>query len=296
MARCTAAHLAPLLLLLRVAPLVFARELLVSVSDDTGKPIADESVHTTVPYNYTRPRGSLTLPETDPRVGQSFYDGTSPEQIRVLYYGSEEVMFSWVTGNASVYVGDIVPRDVSLESSDVQLVGVGDVDERARTYFGVVDSYSYNYWASIPGAHNYTSGAIHRVRVAGLTPGTEYQYRVGSSADGIWSNWLNFTMPGSSSTYPIRFGIVADGGHTYNSSTTYEHLLAVDPDMVMWIGDLCYADTRCGLPQNAAYSNEREHLDASHWQPRECRTGGRPCGDREGNAARCEAIDSCLDR
>ena len=39
-----------------------------------------------------------------------------------------------------------------------------------------------------------------------------------------------------------RLGVVADVGQTLNSSTTYQHLVASNPDAVLFIGDLAYAD------------------------------------------------------
>lgn len=59
----------------------------------------------TVPHKFSRPRGSLPLLDSDRRVGQAFYDGFSPEQIRVLFYSATEVAFTWVAGNATALLG-----------------------------------------------------------------------------------------------------------------------------------------------------------------------------------------------
>ncbi len=39
-----------------------------------------------------------------------------------------------------------------------------------------------------------------------------------------------------------RVGMLADLGVTFNSSVTYQHLVAHNPDFAMFMGDLSYAD------------------------------------------------------
>jgi len=52
-----------------------------------------------------------------------------------------------------------------------------------------------------------------------------------------------------------RLGVVADVGQTLNSSTTYQHLVASNPDAVLFIGDLAYADDYVsGLILSCAFS------------------------------------------
>ena len=77
---------------------------------------------------------------------------------------------------------------------------------------------------------------------ADLEPATLYFYMVGNPILGL-SNLFNFTTgPELGEGYPLRFGVLADVGMTYNSSTTVEHLMTNDPDLVLLIGDYTYAD------------------------------------------------------
>jgi hypothetical protein len=48
-------------------------------------------------------------------------------------------------------------------------------------------------------------------------------------------------LPGPSN-YPQRIGIVGDLGLTYNSTSTFDHLLLNDPDLWLLLGDLSYAN------------------------------------------------------
>lgn len=244
-----------------VAALALAGCRAVSVRDNACVPVRLDRPQT-VMWNFStgwgRWRGSWQLSESDSRVGPDFYDGSSPEQIKVIYYGPTEVLIAWSTGNSSTYVGPVVDVDLSSVEgfSDVQIVASTASSRRspylqtaedglARTVQGDVAQYAYNYGRHIPGATNYTSGVLHRVRVGDLAPGATYSYRVGSELTDVWSDWHSFSMPGNSSTYPITFGLIGDGGQTSNSSTTYDRLLAADPDVVVWLGDLSYSDTRC---------------------------------------------------
>ena len=61
-----------------------------------------------------------------------------------------------------------------------------------------------------------------------------------------WSPLMNFTTvgaPGDRAAYPIRWGVLADLGQTWNSSSTLAHLTANKPDIAVLIGDFCYADS-----------------------------------------------------
>ena len=43
-------------------------------------------------------------------------------------------------------------------------------------------------------------------------------------------------------SFPNRIGLVADLGLTSNSTVTLSHLVANEPEMVIFVGDLCYSD------------------------------------------------------
>ncbi|RLM58528.1 purple acid phosphatase 22-like [Panicum miliaceum] len=97
------------------------------------------------------------------------------------------------------------------------------------------------YSASEAGYHtayqflSYTSGAIHRVTIGPLAPGTTYYYRCGEAGDEF-SLW---TPP---ATLPIEFVIIGDVGQTEWTASTLSQISAADYDMLLLPGDLSYAD------------------------------------------------------
>ena len=44
------------------------------------------------------------------------------------------------------------------------------------------------------------------------------------------------------SNYPYRIAVVGDLGLTYNSTSTFDHMTENNPDLVLMIGDLSYAN------------------------------------------------------
>lgn len=80
--------------------------------------------------------------------------------------------------------------------------------------------------------------------LAGLEPDTLYFYRVGDPYLGSMSDEHFFTTmpaPGPAS-FPTRIGVIGDIGLTYNSTSTFDHLVQNRPDLVLMVGDLTYAD------------------------------------------------------
>jgi len=78
----------------------------------------------------------------------------------------------------------------------------------------------------------------------GLEPDTQYYYKCGDPFLAAMSTELQFKtlkLPGPSN-YPQRIGIVGDLGLTYNSTSTFDHLLLNDPDLWLLLGDLSYAN------------------------------------------------------
>lgn len=107
-------------------------------------------------------------------------------------------------------------------------------------------------WKEAAGAHvpfpdNYP-GLIHRVELTDLTPGTEYNFRIGTSTE----NYKFKTMPADLQT-PIRFVV---GGDIYHDSIEHvkETNLAaakLSPDFALLGGDLAYTTEKETLPENA---------------------------------------------
>lgn len=178
----------------------------------------------------------------------------APEQIALAASSdATSVWVSWVTGEAQVG-SHLTPLDPSTVRSEVwyserpspTAAAAGDVSGHyPHVARGKAEVYSQLY--PYPGLLNYTSGAIHHVRLRGLRPATRYYYRCGDSSvrggAGL-SGELSFeTLPSSAAAaYPRRVAVVGDLGLTGNSTSTVEHLARNDPSLVVVVGDMTYAN------------------------------------------------------
>ncbi|VAH75604.1 unnamed protein product [Triticum turgidum subsp. durum] len=107
------------------------------------------------------------------------------------------------------------------------------------------DALVYSQLYPFEGLQNYTSGIIHHVRLQGLEPGTKYYYQCGDpSIPGAMSAVHAFrTMPAvGPRSYPGRIAVVGDLGLTYNTTSTVEHMASNQPDLVLLLGDVSYAN------------------------------------------------------
>lgn len=192
------------------------------------------------------------VPLTDPRLAPRA--APAPEQIALAASSdATSVWVSWVTGEAQVG-SHLTPLDPSTVRSEVwyserpspTAAAAGDVSGHyPHVARGKAEVYSQLY--PYPGLLNYTSGAIHHVRLRGLRPATRYYYRCGDSSvrggAGL-SGELSFeTLPSSAAAaYPRRVAVVGDLGLTGNSTSTVEHLARNDPSLVVVVGDMTYAN------------------------------------------------------
>ena len=78
----------------------------------------------------------------------------------------------------------------------------------------------------------------------GLEPNTLYYYECGDPSIATMSETYHFrTMPVSNTkSYPSRIAIVGDLGLTYNTTSTVSHMITNNPDLVLLVGDVCYAN------------------------------------------------------
>lgn len=97
----------------------------------------------------------------------------------------------------------------------------------------------------------YDSGALHHVVIGAGDEGplpfnTTIYYRCGDpgQGEGAWSDERSFvTAPRvGADSLPYRLGLIGDLGQTEDSLSTLEHLEASQPDSVLLVGDLSYAD------------------------------------------------------
>nr|GLL43795.1 purple acid phosphatase 15-like [Ipomoea trifida] len=193
----------------------------------------------TVALDQTFRGHAIDLPDTDPRV-QRTVEGWKPEQISVsLSSTHQSVWISWITGEFQI--GDnIKPYDPSTVASVVQY---GKVKSKLDCS-AIGQSLIYSQLYPFVGLQNYTSGIIHHVQLTALEPDTLYYYRCGDPSLRAMSKIYHFkTMPISSpKSYPKRIALVGDLGLTYNTTSTISHLRSNDPDLVILVGDVTYAN------------------------------------------------------
>ncbi|KAJ4818859.1 Purple acid phosphatase [Rhynchospora pubera] len=194
----------------------------------------------TSPLDQIKFRGlAVDVPETDLRV-QRRVKGFEPEQISVSLSATEDsVWISWITGDSQIG-DDVKPLDPNSVGSVVHF----GRNKTALNWKAVGYSLVYNQLFPFEGLKNYTSGIIHHVRLTGLKPKTRYFYQCGDPSVASMSNVHSFkTMPASGpNNYPSRIAIVGDLGLTYNSTSTVAHMQSNNPDLLLLIGDVTYAD------------------------------------------------------
>ncbi|KAL6526667.1 Purple acid phosphatase 15 [Orobanche gracilis] len=193
----------------------------------------------TVPLDKSFRGHAIDLPDTDPRI-QRNVTGFEPEQISVSLSSTyDSVWISWITGEFQI--GETIkPLDPNAVASVVHYGKLRFPMIHKASGKSLVYSQLYPY----QGLQNYTSGIIHHVCLTGLEPNTLYYYRCGDPSIPAMSAIYYFkTMPISSpKSYPSRIAVMGDLGLTYNSTSTIEHLSSNKPDLVLLVGDVCYAN------------------------------------------------------
>ncbi|KAG2577984.1 purple acid phosphatase 23-like isoform X1 [Panicum virgatum] len=190
-------------------------------------------------------RGSDDVPLTDPRLAPRARP-PAPEQIALAASADAGSLWvSWVTGRAQVG-SDLTPLDPAAVRSEVwygERSAAAAADSYPHVATGSAEVYSQLY--PYPGLLNYTSGAIHHVRLRGLRPATRYYYRCGDSSlpVGLSDERSFTTLPAAGAgSYPRRVAVVGDLGLTGNSTATVDHLAQNDPSLVLLVGDMTYAN------------------------------------------------------
>ncbi|KAM1234239.1 hypothetical protein ACFX13_003920 [Malus domestica] len=125
---------------------------------------------------------------------------------------------------------------------------------------------------------NYTSGIIHHVRLTRLKLNTLYFYRCGDPSIHAMSQIHHFrTMPVSGPrSYPERIAVMGDLGLTYNTTTTLSHLKSNNPDLVLLIGNVTYANLyltngtgsdrySCSFPNSPIHETYQPRWDYWGW-------------------------------
>jgi len=107
--------------------------------------------------------------------------------------------------------------------------------ERLTAPFDVIDA---GRASRTPGVDALT----HEVTMAELAPGERVRYRVGRP--GAWSPVRVFRTAPPAGSRPLTFAHVGDHGVTADSIATTRLLRAEQPDLVLFAGDIAYADGR----------------------------------------------------
>ncbi|KAG1330882.1 putative Purple acid phosphatase 15 [Cocos nucifera] len=194
----------------------------------------------TVPLSDEAFRGhAVDLPDSDPRV-QRRVKGWEPEQISVSLSATEDsVWISWIAGEFQI--GECIkPPNPTTAAS---IVRYGN-SKNSLTYEATGYSLVYGQLYPFEGLQNYTSGIVHHVRLTGLKPETQYYYQCGDPSIPAMSDIHAFkTMPTPGpQKYPRRIAIIGDLGLTYNTTSTVDHMTSNQPDLIILVGDVCYAN------------------------------------------------------
>ncbi|KAL1807169.1 hypothetical protein ACET3Z_030237 [Daucus carota] len=192
-----------------------------------------------VPLDDTFRGHAVDLPDTDERLKRTVH-GFEPEQISVsLSSTHDSVSISWITGEFQIG-DDIKPLDPKSVASVVHYGRVSFLLNKKAMGHSLIYSQLYPF----EGLKNYTSGIIHHVKLTGLKPQTRYYYQCGDPYIAAMSKVLSFvTMPASGpQSYPGRIAIMGDLGLTYNSTSTVDHMKSNNPDLVLLVGDVSYAN------------------------------------------------------
>ncbi|OAY80435.1 Purple acid phosphatase 15 [Ananas comosus] len=194
----------------------------------------------TAPLNDGVFRGhAVDLPDSDPRVKRRVR-GWEPEQVSVsLSAAADSVWISWITGEFQI--GENVEL---LDPKTVASIVRYGYSENSLTRKATGHSLVYNQLYPFEGLQNYTSGIIHHVRLKGLKPETQYYYQCGDPSLPAMSDVHAFrTMPASGPrSYPKRIAVVGDLGLTYNTTSTVDHMISNQPDLIVLVGDVSYAN------------------------------------------------------
>ncbi|EIE27096.1 Metallo-dependent phosphatase [Coccomyxa subellipsoidea C-169] len=174
---------------------------------------------------YQRPPASPLLPLNHDRLSRD--PGLSPhvpEQVHLTLAGPGAMAVSWLTyPQVNKYV-------VRFGASPGQYT---------RATAGNNTCYE---------ADDYVSGALHHVVLGAgpegpLLPDTTYYYTCGDPELGMSPEFSFRTPPLTGpKSFPYRLGLIGDLGQTENSAQTLDHLTASNPDSVINVGDLSYAD------------------------------------------------------
>ncbi|KAG7971798.1 hypothetical protein I3843_07G152800 [Carya illinoinensis] len=144
----------------------------------------------------------------------------APQQVHITQgdHEGKGVIVSWVTPD---------------EPGSSTVLYWAENSQRKSRADGFIRTYKYV---------NYTSGYIHHCTINNLEFDTKYYYEVGigNTTRQFWFR----TPPSVGPDVPYTFGLIGDLGQTHDSNRTLTHyeLNPTKGQMVLFVGDLSYAD------------------------------------------------------
>jgi len=203
-----------------------------------------------VPYKtqYIRPSPSQNIPIDDPRLKKQFHE----EQVTVIGGNADDVKIVWTVGVADGrYPKDsFVYVKKTSEGKDAWVAHEGESTSYCNEEDPRGGESDCRGGASYKrDACHYCSDLIFSAHAKKLEPSTSYQYKFYASTTSTNStfphNPSTFTFrtpPKTGDSRPFTFGVVGDLGQTSDSVITAQHLRVHDPDVILFVGDISYAD------------------------------------------------------
>lgn len=163
------------------------------------------------------------------------------------------------------------PEQVHLALGEDGVYTVAWVDPRPWTEVELSREVGCVQWGRVPGQYTqrvctpptyystndkknpYTSGLLYHQTMTDVPPSTRIYYQVGSESTmpreftsspiSSWSREFSFVSSPPLGAFPYLLGLAGDLGQTENTLQTLRHLDRANPQSVLHVGDLSYADT-----------------------------------------------------
>ena len=185
------------------------------------------------------------IPTDDPRIAKTA-PGCSPEQVRVMWYGSDPV-----TGKASVLVswatcdGEWTPAASGTALSTADATSVVRLGRAPGVYTrevsGVATSYTVSFANGGAPGGTYVTPIIHHTVATQLEPG-KWFYKVEDGVQlagvpaGDATAYGSFSVPNPATAFPYTVGLIGDPGQVTNTSLSIDIVESAKPDLVILTG------------------------------------------------------------
>lgn len=180
-----------------------------------------------------------SLPDSAP-VFADEAAGFQPEQIHLTYWGTPSKMaVTFASGNGQIVMGE--PPAAPVATQEAQAQWGFKADKLSKNVTCVTSSYVQNQWAFLK-SPSYVSPYLTSCLMTGLPSNTMIYYRVGWPEFDSWSKVYNFKTYSAKRNFPFKVGVMADLGLSTQTLGVVKTLSKIQPQVVLNIGDLPYAD------------------------------------------------------